>query len=429
LEKTLIRNGLIITMATEKPSTMRCDILIEGSVIAKIGENISDDDVTKTIDASDKVVIPGLVNCHNHAAMALLRGYCDDLRLMEWLKKKIWPAEERMNGDDVYWGTMLAAAEMIKSGTTTFADMYFFMDEVAAAVENSGIRASLSRALAFTDDRANQRIEETYRLFKNWRGKADGRITTMVGPHAPYTCSPDKLQLTRELARELDSAIHIHLAETTEEVKRIFDKYGKSPTRYLADLGIFDSHVLLAHAVHLSPEDIQLLGSIKGGISHNPVSNQKLGCGVAPVVDLIKHDITVALGTDGPASALTLDMFEEMKAAAWLQKNSQFDPTAINAYQVLRMATIEGAKVLGLEKEVGTIEVGKKADLIIVDIWKPHLCPHHDICALLAYSANGGDVESTIINGRIVMENRRLVGINEDEVMRKAHECAKRIMA
>lgn len=284
MEKTLIRNGLIITMTTGEPSVTKGDILIEGDFIAQIGDNISDNNVGKTIDASGKVVMPGLVNCHNHAAMALLRGYCDDLRLMEWLKRKIWPAEERMTGEDIYWGTMLAAAEMIKSGTTTFADMYFYMDDVAAAVKDSGIRASLCRALAFTDDKADQRIEETYRLFENWRGKADGRITTMVGPHAPYTCPPDKLQLTVELARELDSPIHIHLAETTEEVKRIFDKYGKSPTRYLADLGIFDFHVLLAHAVHLSPEDIQLLGSIKGGISHNPVSNQKLGCGVAPVV-------------------------------------------------------------------------------------------------------------------------------------------------
>jgi len=212
-----------------------------------------------------KVVIPGLINCHNHAAMTLLRGYCDDLRLMEWLSKKMWPAEGRMTGDDVYWGMMLAAAEMIKSGTTTFADMYFFMDEVAAGVKDSGIRASLCWALLFTDDQANRRIQSTYRLFENWRGEADGRITTMVGPHAPYTCPPDKLKLVMELAKELDSAIHIHLAETTEEVKQIFDQYGKSPTHYLADLGLFNFHVLLAHAVHLSPDDINLFRHLKGG--------------------------------------------------------------------------------------------------------------------------------------------------------------------
>lgn len=373
--------------------------------------------------------MPGLINCHNHAAMALLRGYCDDLRLMEWLSEKIWPAEGRMSGEDVYWGTMLATAEMIKSGTTTFADMYFFMDEVAAAVKDSGIRVSLCRALIFVDDNADKRIQDTYRLFENWQGKAEGRITTMIGPHAPYTCPPDKLKLTMELAKELNSAIHIHLAETTEEVNQIFNQYGKSPTQYLADLGLFDNfHVLLAHAVHLSIDDIKLIRNFRGGISHNPVSNQKLGCGIAPVFDFIKEGITVALGTDGPASALTLDMFEEIKAAAWLQKNSHFDPTAINAYQVLKMATIEGAKALGLENEIGTIEVGKKADLIIVDIQKPHLFPHNDICALLAYSANGGDVDTTIVNGKVVMENRRLKSINEEEILNKAQESARRIL-
>ncbi len=429
MEKILIRNGLILTMATDEPRPIKCDILLEESRIAQIGETISAEGVSNTINAAGKVVIPGLINCHNHAAMTLLRGYCDDLRLMEWLSRKIWPAEDRMTGEDVYWGTMLAAAEMIKSGTTTFADMYFFMDEVAAGVKDSGIRASLCQALLFTDDQVDRRIQSTYRLFENWRGKADGRITTMVGPHAPYTCPPDKIKLTMELAKELDSAIHIHLAETTEEVKQILDQYGKSPTQYLADLGLFDFHVLLAHAVHLSPDDISLLRNLKGGISHNPVSNQKLGCGIAPVVDLIKQGITVALGTDGAASALTLDMFEEMKSAAWLQKNIQYDPTVINAYQILKMATIEGAKALGLEKEIGSIEVGKKADMIIIDIQKPHLYPHNDICALLAYSANGGDVDTTIINGTVVMEKRRLVSMNEDEVLNKAQECARRIIA
>lgn len=428
MKKVLIQNGIVLSMATEEPSISSVDILINGSDIAEMGTHLSTEGVNTIIDASGKVVMPGLINCHNHAAMALLRGYCDDLRLMEWLSQKIWPAEDRMTGEDIYWGTMLASTEMIKSGTTTFADMYFFMDDVAKSVLDSGIRASLCQGLLFHDDNAHRRIKSTRSLFEKWNGKADGRITTMVGPHAPYTCPPDKMKLVMELAKELNSAIHIHLAETTEEVEQMFKDYGKSPTKYLADLGLFEEHhVLLAHAVNLSRDDIFLLRGLKGGVSHNPVSNLKLGCGVTPVVELQSLGINVALGTDGAGSATTLDMFEEIKAAAWLQKNKSCDPTAITAYQILRMATLQGAKVLGLDKKIGTIEIGKKADLIIVDIEKPHLYPHNDICALLAYSATGADVDTTIINGKIVMRHRRLVTINEKEVLQKAKESASSI--
>lgn len=427
MDKILIQNGLVLTMASDEPTPTLRSILIEGNRIVRIGDISSTDD-TMVINASGKVVMPGLINCHNHAYLSLLRGYCDDLRLFEWLSEKMWPAEDKMNGEDVYWGTMLGSAEMIKSGTTTFADMSFFMDEVASAVRDSGIRAALCQGLLFHDDNVDRRINSTYKLFSNWRDKADGRITTMVGPHAPQTCPPDKVKLAMELAKELDSAIHIHMAETTEEVEQIVSQYGKSPTKYLADLGLFDDfHVLLAHAVHLSPDDIGILRNLKGGISHNPVSNQKLGCGVAPVVELIKEGINVALGTDGAASALTLDLFEEMKAAAWLQKNHHFDPTAITAYQVLRMATINGARALGLTDEIGTIEVGKKADLILIDVEKPHLYPHNDLCALLAYSANGADVDTTIIDGKIVMQNRQLLTMDERLVLREAKRCSSRI--
>ncbi|HWP95319.1 MAG TPA: amidohydrolase [Syntrophomonadaceae bacterium] len=427
MERILIQNGLVLDMTGSEPKPARNSILIEGNRIAQIGEVPCTDDMV-VIDASGKVVMPGLINCHNHAYMSLLRGYCDDLRLFEWLSEKMWPAEDKMKGEDVYWGTMLGCAEMIKSGTTTFADMSFFMDEVAGAVQDSGIRASLAQGLLFLDDDVNRRIDATYKLFSQWRGKANGRISTMVGPHAPQTCPPDKIKLAMELARELDSAIHIHLAETTEEVEQIAAQYGKTPTQYLADLGLFDEfHVLLAHAVHISRDDINRLRNLKGGISHNPVSNQKLGCGISPVLELIREGINVALGTDGPASTVTLDMFEEIKAAAWMHKNAYLDPTALNAYQVLRMATINGALALGVDNEIGTIEVGKKADLIFVDIEKPHLYPHHDICALLAYSANGGDVDTVMIDGKIVMQNCRLLTMDERLVLREAERCAARI--
>lgn len=415
-------------MAADGPDIAQGDLLIDGGIIAKAGGSLPADGVNKVIEATGKVVMPGFINCHNHAAMVLLRGYCDDLRLMEWLEHKIWPAEGRMKGDDIYWGTMLAAAEMIKSGTTTFADMYGFMGNVAEAVRDSGIRASLCQGLVFHDGKGDKRIEYTYRLFENWRSKADGRINTMIGPHAPYTVPPDKIERVIELADELKSPVHIHLAETAEEVGQIFERYGKSPARYLAELGLFEScRVLLAHAVHLSADDINLLKGLKGGVSHNPVSNQKLGCGIAPVTELRKIGVAVGLGTDGAGSASTLDMFEEIKAAAYMQKNRLFNPAAITAYDVLRMATIEGARALGLEKEIGTLEEGKKADIIIIDIQKPHLFPHNDVCALLAYSANGADVDTTIINGQIVMEQRALLSFDEKEVMKRARDSARRI--
>lgn len=249
-----------------------------------------------------------------------------------------------------------------------------------------------------------------------------------MGHHAPYTCPPEKLKLAVDLARELKSGLHIHLAETTEEVQQISQSYGKSPAKYLADLGVFDgNHVLLAHAVHLSHDDISLLRNIRGGISHNPVSNQKLGCGIAPVKELRDMGITVALGTDGAGSATTLDMFEEIKAAAWMQKNRYFDPKIINAYQVVQMATLEGAKALGLERVTGTLEVGKMADIILVDMEKPHLYPHNDVCALLAYAANGSDVDTTIINGMVVMQNRKLQLLDEREILLQAEKCARRV--
>ncbi|HBV98419.1 MAG: N-ethylammeline chlorohydrolase [Peptococcaceae bacterium BICA1-7] len=430
MEKVLIKNGLVLSMASCSPDILKKDVLVEGDRISKIGQNLPPEGVEKVIDAGGRVVMPGLINCHSHAAMALFRGYSDDLRLMDWLSKKIWPAEARIRGEEIYWGTMLASAEMIRSGTTTFADMYAFMEDVAAAVQCSGMRASLCQGLAFRDERGwSKRIKYTYRLFQNWHGQADGRITAMVGPHAPYTVPPDKMRLVIDLAAELKAAVHIHLAETSEEVDQIGEMYGKSPTGYLAGLGLFDScPVLLAHGVHLTVEDISILRGIKGGISHNPVSNMKLGCGVAPVVDLRRAGIAVGLGTDGAGSASTLDMFQQIKTAAWLQKNHLGDPAAITAYEVLRMATVEGSRALGLEGETGALEEGKKADIIIIDIEKPHLYPHNDISSLLAYSATGADVETTIIDGRIVMENRVLLTMDEKEVMKKARQCAGKIL-
>lgn len=423
----LIKNAQIVSMV-DSQEVLQGDIFIKGSVIEKIGEKLLEQ-ADEIIDATGMVAMPGLINCHNHAAMALFRGYSDDLRLMDWLGKKIWPAEEKLTPQDVYWGSLLAIAEMIRSGTTTFADMYFSMEQVAKAVDEAGIRASLSRGLTYSDNQGTANIDEAETFVERFNNSSNGRITCMFGPHAPYTCPPDYLTEVVERAAKHKAPIHIHLAETSEEINIINDKYGKSPTKYLADLGLLNHHVVLAHSVHLTRDDVLLLKGSKGGISHNPISNMKLGCGVAPILLMRELGITVGMGTDGAGSATTLDMFEEMKAAAWMHKNKTEDPTAINAKEILQMATYEGAKVLGIAEQVGSLEEGKKADVILIDMEQPHLYPKTDnLLANLAYSASGFDVQTSIINGKVIMKNREILTFDIKEVLRESQRIVQRII-
>lgn len=404
------------------------DLLIEGGRITNIAASI-EQQVDTVIDGRGMVAMPGLINAHNHASMSLLRAFSDDLKLMDWLDKKMLPAEARMTKEDIYWGTMLGAAEMIASGTTAFADMYVQMDAVAQAVVDSGMRAALTRGLVFLEDDGGRRMIEALDLIDNWSGAGDGRITTMIGPHAPYTCPPQPLTEVIELARSRHIPLHIHLAETLEEVEKIRARYHQTPTEYLHELGLFsDTHVLLAHAVHLTTDDVRLLRGMRGGVSHNPVSNLKLGCGIAPVREMLSQGVTVGLGTDGAGSATTLDMFAEVKAATWLQKLDSGDPTVLPAEQALRMATIESAKLLGIDAEVGTLEVGKRADLILIDLDKPHLQPVHDLHSLIAYSATGADVDTTIVNGQILMRKRQLLSMSWDDVRREVSHRSARLV-
>lgn len=424
----MIKDVIILTMK-EDEAPFRGDILIAGDTIRQIGPGLAAE-ADETIEGQGMVAMPGLINAHQHTPMSLLRGFSDDLKLMDWLERKMLPAEANMTPEDIYWGCKLSMAEMIKSGTTAFADMYIHMDEIAAAVEEAGMRASLSRGLVFLQDDGGQRLQEALGLVERWHGKAEGRITTMLAPHAPYTCPPEPLKRVVKLAEEMNLPIHIHLAETQEEVVSIRDKYDETPAQYLYNAGLFDrTHVLLAHGVHLTRRDIGLLRGMRGGVAHNPVSNLKLGCGIAPVVEMMQQGITVGLGTDGAGSAATVDMFEEIKAAAWLQKLDYGDPTKLPAAQALRMATRESAALLNIDREVGTLEAGKRADLILVDMNKPHLQPVHHVESLLAYSAGGADVDTTIVNGKILMRRRQLLTMDEEELLRQAAVRAKRIVA
>jgi len=419
MKSTLLKGAYLVTMR-EGEQPFRGDLLMRGDKIEAIAPalEVSADEV---IDARNMAALPGLINAHNHTPMSLLRGFSDDLKLMDWLEKKMLPAESRMNEEDVYWGALLAMTEMIRSGTTTFADMYIHMDAIGRAVLDSGMRASLTRGLVFLEDDGGRRMSEAIDLVETWSGAGEGRITTMFGPHAPYTCPPEPLKEVIDLARKRRVPLHIHLAETVEEVEKIREKYRLTPTEYLCHLGTFDrNHVLLAHSVHLTQQDVHLLRGMRGGIAHNPVSNLKLGCGIAPVMRFQEAGITVGLGTDGAGSATTLDLFAEIKAAAWMQKVVHGDPTRLPAEQALRMATIESAKLLSIDHQVGTLEPGKKADLILIDLDQPHLQPVHNLYSLLAYSAAGSDVDSVWIDGRAVMRNRRLLTLPMEEVLKQA---------
>lgn len=424
----LIKNATLLSMGDKEEPVENVEVAIEKDKIKYIGEVPEDFYAEKVIDARESLVMPGLIDGHTHIAMSLFRNYADDLPLMEWLKTRIWPLEEKLTAQDVYWGSMLGVAELIRSGVTCFSDMYFFMEETAKAVEEAGIRAVLARGLVGGDNDDGRRFEETRKLYKSWHNGAGGRIKVMVGPHAPYTCSPGYLRKVVELARELNVGIHIHIAESADEVEESLKNYGKSPVRHIYDLGLFDIPTVAAHCVHLSDEDIEILAENKVSVVNNPTSNLKLASGFAPVEKMIKKGINVALGTDGPSSNNNLNMFEEINLAAIINKSVDHDATSIPAITAIKMATVNGAKALGLEKEIASIEVGKKADLIIIDTQKPHFYPRHNIISAVAYSAQASDVKTVIVDGKIVMEDYEIKTIDTERIMFETEKAAKDLM-
>ncbi len=404
-------------------------VLIDWDKIVAVGKDLKES-ADIVIDAGGKVVMPGLINCHTHLAMTLLRGVADDMELMPWLQTKIWPLEKHLNAERVRAGASLGALEMIKSGTTCFADQYFYMEEVAKAVDQSGIRGVLSYGIIEMEsaEKRESELAAGEKLVRSCQGMANGRITTMFGPHAPYTCSTECLLKVKELARKYGVGIHTHIAETKWEYDEIKKKYGAHPVEYLDTIGFLGPEVLAAHSIYLAPHGISIYKNRGVKPVHNPVSNMKLGCGVSPVPEMLKSGIPVALGTDGAASNNTLDMINEMKFAALLNKVYKLSPTALPAEDVLKMATINGAKSLGMEKEIGSIEVGKKADIILVDLKKPHLTPVHNVVSHVVYSAVGGDVDTMIVDGKVLMQNRKVLTFEEAQVIKKAQDVSEEML-
>ncbi len=437
--RILIKNCAVLPMTGPKEYIAEGYVRIEDNVIKAVG---SMEELNKSgqlsaevpadftvIEGDGKVAMPGLINTHTHAAMTLFRGYADDMPLMPWLEEKIFPAESRLQAEDVFWGTMLANLEMLRFGTTFFADMYFFMDEVAKAVEISGMRACLSRGLVGVAPNGLESLEQGISFVKNWQGQAQGRITTRLGPHAPYTCPADYLQKVVAASDQLGVGLHMHLAETAGEVQQLIDAASLNPIQWMENLGAFERPVLAAHCVHVTPQDLEILARRAVGVAHNPESNMKLASGVAPVPQMLARGVTVGLGTDGAASNNNLDMFQEMRSAALLHKVITQDPTVLPAYQVLEMATAGGARCLGLDQEIGQLKPGYKADVILVDLNKPHLCPRHDLAAHLVYAALASDVHTVIVDGKILMQAGQILTLPEKDIMEKVEERARKLVA
>jgi 5-methylthioadenosine/S-adenosylhomocysteine deaminase len=430
LADILIKDGYIITMDAQRRILERGSVAIAGDKITAVGKDVEERADT-VIDAHGKVVLPGLINAHTHLSMTLLRGVADDIPLMKWLETKIWPIEKNLTAQDCYLGALLGCLEMIKSGTTCFADQYFFVEDVARAVEEAGLRAMLSYGIIELGDqkRRESELHAGEKLIKTCHGAAGGRILTMFGPHASYTCSPECLMQVKELAKKYKVGIHTHISETQDEVDKIRKKYGKRPVEHLDSIGFLGPEVLAAHCVWLTKQEIDTIQRQGVKPVHNPVSNMKTASGVAPVPEMLAAGIPVALGTDGAASNNSLDMFNEMKFAALLSKVHKLDPTTLPARVVLEMATINGAIALGLQDEIGSLEVGKKADIVMVDMKKPHLVPQHNVISHLVYSATGGDVDTVIVDGKILMQKREVLSLDEDRVLKETRKAADDLLA
>ena len=429
----VISGGRILTMDDRTSKIEHGAVAIDGDSIVAIGEAEEIEAGYKgrtTLNANNHLVMPGLINCHTHAAMTCFRGIADDMELMDWLNNYIFPAEaENVDPELAYWGSLLACAEMIKSGTTTFCDMYIFEDETAKAAKESGMRCLLG-AVLFDFPSPNfktpaEGLDYTRMLLEKWAD--DPLVNIVVEPHSLYTCSPSLLLEAKALADEYQVPVATHLLENRGELDQLNAKLGKKPVHFLRDIRYLDERFFAFHCVCMDDEDIKIFADHGCKVVHNPESNMKLASGVAPISAMLKNGIIVGLGTDGCASNNNLDMLQEMDTAAKLEKVERLDPTVMSAQTVIRMATCDGATVLGMGNVVGSLKVGKKADIIMIDLNKPHLTPLYNEYSHLAYTVIGSDVDTVVINGNIVMKNRTLTTINENDVMSRVRKIAQRV--
>ena len=429
----LITGGTILTLDEQDSKLNPGALAIDKDSIVAVGGKeaiLASFQGKERIDVPGSIIMPGLVNAHTHAAMTCFRGIADDMELMGWLNEYIFPAEARnVNPELAYWGSTLACAEMIKSGTTTFSDMYIFEQETARAAKQAGMRCLVGEVLFdfpspnFKTPEKGLAYSET--LIRTWAD--DPLVHIMVEPHSLYTCSPDLLKASKVLADRYHVPLATHLLENSAEAKQLEDKFQRRATQFLMEGGFLDERFIAFHCVAMDEEDMRIFADHGCRVVHNPESNMKLASGVACVSAMQRQGIVVGLGTDGCASNNNLDMFQEMDTAAKLGKAALLDPTVMAARTVLRMGTCDGAKVLGLDALVGTLEAGKKADICIIGMNKPHLTPMYDEYSHLVYTVGGADVETVLINGKLVMKNRRLLTIDEEEAMRRVRAIALKV--
>ena len=431
----VVDGGVALTMVEDQEPVMNSRILVSNGRIVAIGRKrdltIPNGLSYELLDATDCLVMPGLINAHAHTAMTIFRGVSDDLPLKRWLFEKIFPLEkEFLSSDTVYWGALLGCLEMISSGTTCFADGYFFQDQTAMAADAAGLRGIIAQGIidfpapGVPDPKENIAVGQ--RFIQRWKGKSE-LITPGLFCHSPLTCSEKTLSDAWDLSREHHLPLQMHLSETREEVEVILSNTKRRPVDYLEGLGLLTDQLVVSHAIHLSHEEIALLAKRGVGVVHVPESNMKLGSGVANISRMLSCGMDVGLGTDGCSSNNNLDLLCEMDSAAKLSKVFERNPASMKARETLKMATLGGASVLGLKNEIGSLEKGKMADMIVIDLKRPHLWPVYNPFSTVVYSANGSDVRDVIVNGRILMKNRNFMNLDSSEIMCRVREISRRI--
>lgn len=424
MSKLLIKNVELL----HTPNSVMHFIAVEDNKIVYVGEEKPEGFAADSeLDGKGMLATAGMVNTHGHVSMTLLRSYADDMSLMDWLENKIWPIEAKMNAKDIYWGAMLGIAEMLKGGTTCFADMYCFMDDVVKACNDTGIRANLCRGLIGLGPDKDEKLAENTQLVKDWNGYDSGRIRITYGPHAPYTCPTDYLRQVIDAAEKNNAEIQMHLCETKGEVENCIKEHGKTPIALMDSLGMFNVGTIAAHCVHLTEADMDIMAQKNVRVAHNPQSNLKLASGIAQVDKMLEKGICVGLGTDGASSNNNLDLLEECRAAAMLHKATTFNPLVLPAQTAWEMATVNGAKTLGFDN-LGLLEAGKIADIVLWDMHKPYWYPRHNKLSLLVYAANSSDADTVIVAGKIVLQNGRLTIFDEEKIYAEACRRAENLL-
>ena len=429
MTSTLIQNVDVITLDEKGTILRNSSIAVEGKTILAVGETLADFTPDETIDGYNHIALPGFWNAHCHAAMTYERGWAEDLPFPSWLNEKIWVAESALTPEDVYWGAALAACEMVRGGVVAFNDHYFHMDRVAEVVEQSGMKAGLAWCVFGLGDHKEigANLQGTLQFIERWQGRADGRIQLFLGPHSPYICPPDFLARVAELAAERRLPVHLHVAESVEQVDNSLEAHGKTPVAHLAALGIFDVNCIAAHCLVVNQEDLETLAQHRVTVAHTPITYMKLAMGVNDLSRFAAHGINLTIGTDGPASNADLDMLAAIRQTAILQKHQQREPRAAPGDTALRMATQNGARAMGFS-DSGVLAAGRAADIVLIDMDKPHLLPRHDLVANVVHSAKAADVTHVMVEGRWLYRGGELLTLDEAEIKATAERGALRLV-